>query len=148
MNALRVIEPLKQVGIKFHENPNAEHRFSISKIYSFLTNLELRGNDWVVVDTQYGYTVGYVATPPYFKNTIKGVNANKWVIQKVDLEAHRKRVLEDAKRAEVMEQIHTRMKEIREEEIIKEMATKHPDLQKLLEEYAAIGQEEVIDAQS
>lgn len=58
-------------------------------IYDFFTDLELQIGDPVVCDTFRGYSVGKVAG--FVETSTKATN---WIVQRVDVEGHRKRMEE------------------------------------------------------
>lgn len=77
---------IRYVGIKF--DVSSDRNLKSTGVYTFLTDLDnLKVDDIVVVETSNGYGVGRVDS--FLKcSTV----ASKWVMQKVDLDAHAKRI--------------------------------------------------------
>lgn len=58
------------------------------RLYDYFTDMgELESGDWVVCHTMSGYGVGRVVR--YIETSTK---AEKWIVQRVDVEGHRKRL--------------------------------------------------------
>jgi hypothetical protein len=76
--------------------------------YSFFSDLPgLEKGDSVVVDTQRGYGIGEIFAVEGLTKKQRG-RATKWVMQKVDVEAHKKRL----ETATIVQEIDNQMEEI------------------------------------
>lgn len=113
------------VGVKFTNSGN-------STIYAFFTDIDsLAINDDVVVDTQFGLSLGKIVET----NKMKASNCTKWVITKVDLTEHKARLAREASLAEIESKLNARMKEIEKEMAFRIIAEKDSVMAKLLKEY-------------
>ena len=102
--------------------------------YSFFTDMtDLKPNDIVVCDSQYGPSICKVER--YAENSIERYNAETWVIQKVDFEAHKKRLENMRRKEEIWQQFENIKSEYQTLEIIKLLSKDNEKLQKLLKDY-------------
>jgi uncharacterized protein (DUF1919 family) len=100
------------------------------KPYDFKTDLDLKEGDLVVCDTARGYNVGQVVG---IKESSK--SATKWIVCKVDLEAHQKRLEHEKKLAEIKAKMEQRRKKLESLQIYRMLAQEDPEMAKLLKEY-------------
>lgn len=114
---------LKTIGARFDTSTYA-------KTYNFLADIELTVGDKVVVETQHGLSV---ATVVEVHERIK--QASKFVVQKVDTEAHAKRVERESKRRELKEKMEARRKQLEEVNIYRILAKEDEEIAALLSEY-------------
>jgi len=83
---------LRLLKSKLEETPGPKRIVQIAfagnfeRLYDFFTDLDLKVGDPVVCDTFRGFSVGKVAE---FVET--STKADKWIVQKVDVEGHEKR---------------------------------------------------------
>lgn len=123
--------PRLVVKVKF-ANPNMPPRW-----YHFFTTVgDLHPLDLVVVDTVNGYQVAIVKNYVHQVSELTGNNRpTKWVVQKVDIEEHSKR-LENIKRSiELKKKLEAKRKKAEEVEIYSMLAKVDPEAAQLLEEY-------------
>jgi hypothetical protein len=103
------------------------------KQYAFWTDLELQAGDLVVVDSTMGYGVAVVMENIEFSD-----KANRWVVQKVDLEAHVKRI-ERAEQMKLLKQkMEARQKELLEIAQFESLAKEDETMSKLVEEFKTL----------
>lgn len=113
--------------------------FNTAKSYSFLTDIEdLEKNDIVVVDTVNGLVLARFLSYNELADTTK---STKWIIQKVDLTAHKKR-LEDARQVEILKKkMEDRRKKAQEIEIYAILAKEDPEMQAMLDQFKQLNGE-------
>ena len=108
-----------------------------SKEYSFRTNLELKEGDIVVVDTSTnGATVAEVCNTEG-----DGKKATRWVIQKVDLAEHRKRIVKEAKLLALRERLEVRRIQLEDTTVYANLAMQDKKMSELWEEYLRVSQQ-------
>lgn len=104
------------------------------KNYHFLTDIDdLKKGDFVVVDTKLGYNIAKVnefISKPFTEAVI-----NKWVVQKVDLATHKKRLVKEEKLNKVKEQMEARKTELQDIELFTLLAQKDDAMKDLLQTY-------------
>lgn len=101
-----------------------------SKKYVFRNDIaDLQIGDKVVVETQHGFSVGTVKS---FLETSK--IGTKFVVQKIDVEAHNKRLEREKKLATVKAKMEERRQKLQEIEIYKILAKEDSEMAKLLAE--------------
>ncbi|MCY8119554.1 hypothetical protein ACR6EC_07385 [Bacillus subtilis] len=104
------------------------------KHYDFKNCLEgISIGDSVVVDTRNGVRAGTVVG---FKNASK--LADRWVIQRVDLEGHKERLEKEKERIAVKAQMEKRRKELEELEVYQSLADNDKTMADLLSNYKAL----------
>ena len=109
-----------------------------SKEYSFRTNLNLVEGDIVVVDTSTnGATVAEVCNTEG-----DGKKATRWVIQKVDLAEHRKRIVKEAKLLALMERMDTRKVQLEDFSVYANLAMHDQKMSELWAEYQRVSQQQ------
>jgi len=97
----------------------------------FKTDLEdLKENDWVICDSVNGMLLGQVQEMVTYST-----RATKWIIQKVDLEDHERRIKLEKRKAVIKRKMDIKKKEIEEAAIYKMLAEKDEDMAQLLKEY-------------
>ncbi len=69
-------------------------------LYDFFTDLELQVGDPVVCDTVRGYSVGKVIR--FIERSSKATN---WIVQKVDVEGHKRRLERERRLAKELEEM-------------------------------------------
>jgi hypothetical protein len=80
---------------------------SNDKEYAYLTDLDLKEGDIVVVDTQYGFKTAEVTSLFCNEN-----DANKWVVCKVDAEAFGKKLATLKHKQFILKQMKTRLDQV------------------------------------
>lgn len=118
--------------------PNTDrYSSSFGKRYNFVTDIEdLNQGDTVVVDTVNG--LGIAQFEKYdelgFGETGKK-QPTKWIVQKVDLDAHDKRIEAALKLKKLEAMMEKKRKEAEKIQIYSILAKEDPEMAKLLEEY-------------
>jgi len=108
-----------------------------SKDYSFKTNLNLSAGDLVIVDTSTGgATLAYVSNTDITDG--RSLKATRWVIQKVDMREHRKRIVKEAKLLALRERMDTRRVQIEDFSIYQHLAMADKKMAILWAEYVAV----------
>lgn len=101
------------------------------KSYSFKNDIAgLEEGDKVVVDTARGLQVAEVLG---FKDVCK--SATKYIVQKIDLDAHQKRLEKEEKARAIRAKLEKRRKELEELELYEMLAAKDENMAELLKEY-------------
>lgn len=104
--------------------------------YTYLTDLEFQKGDLAVVENNGKYAVVEV-TAVIGLTKMQRDKACKWIVAKVDVEAHQLRL----KKAAAAQEIRNKLQELREQQeelmIYQALAQGNPDIQKLLVELAA-----------
>lgn len=104
------------------------------KGYAFKNDIEgLAIGDIVVVDTRFGVSIAYVQ-----EFVVESKVATKFIIQKVDLEAHTERLEKEKKLAEMKAKMEARRKELQELEVYQVLAKGDPVMAKMLAGYAEL----------
>ncbi|MCZ4246850.1 hypothetical protein BXO87_01740 [Bacillus sp. GZB] len=104
------------------------------KHYDFKNCLEgISIGDSVVVDTRNGVRAGTVVG---FKNNSK--LADRWVIQRVDLEGHKERLEKEKEKNSLKIQMENRRKELEELEVYQSLADNDKTMADLLNNYKAL----------
>lgn len=113
--------------------------FNTAKSYQFFTEIEdLEKNDILVVDTVNGLVLARFLGYNELADTTKSL---KWVIQKVDLSTHNKRI-EDAKQIEILKRkMDERRKKAQEIEIYAILAKEDPEMQAMLDQFKELNGE-------
>jgi hypothetical protein len=121
------VSVISTVGVKFLQG-------NTYSTYSFFTDLELAPEDIVVVDTSNGPALARVDMME------KGINpkATKWVIDRVDMEAHEYRMAREKMEKELRKQLEKRRKELTDIEVYKQLAEKDEEMKTLLEAYQQV----------
>jgi len=103
--------------------------------YTYLTDLEFEKDDFAVVENSGKYAVVQV-TAVRGLTKMQRDKACKWIVAKVDVEAHELRL----KKAAAAQEIRNKLQELREQQeelmIYQALAQGNPDIQKLLVELA------------
>jgi hypothetical protein len=99
--------------------------------YDFKTDIEdLKVGDKVVVHSLNSYEVATVT-----RLKASSSIAHKYVVQKIDAEAHQQRLAKEAKLKEVKEKMEERRKQLQEAEIYRILAKEDESMAALLKEY-------------
>jgi microcystin degradation protein MlrC len=129
---------MKQVvNVKFitvNKNTREWARDYEKRFYSYLTDLNLKEGDIVVVDTAYGLALAEVKEV----NAVDFHKATKWIVQKVDTETAKKRAEAEQKRRALVAQLKQRLKERDEMDLFADLAEKDESAKNLLEELKAL----------
>lgn len=121
------MENTKVVMVQF------ERDFGWSGEYAFKTDLDLKVGDDVLVDvTKKGATMARVS-----KIDTASTKATRWVIQKVDYDAHKARIVREAKLQALKERMQARRVVLEENEIFVKWAQKDSEMASLVAEYNA-----------
>jgi hypothetical protein len=122
---------VKAVRVVFPDRPAGKYA---SGEYDFRTDLDLNVGDLVVCDVCYQgencYTNGRVIRVMEQPST----KAVKWVVQKIDLEAHMKRLELQSRIAAVKAKMERRRKELQDIEIYKELAQHDEEMSGMLKQ--------------
>ena len=103
------------------------------KTYDFFTDLELKVGDVVVVDTQNGLQVAEVVDVD-----VDSSKATKWVVDKVDMEAHKARIEREKRLKEITQKMEARRKKLEKFEVYRMLAEKDDEMAELLKQYAEV----------
>ena len=109
----------------------------MGKNYAYLTDLSLEVGDKVVVEAKSEFSVGEISQ-------VRGLTphecgrANKWVVQKVNLEEHTKRKERQQLAQEIRNKLRQRKNEMEEILIYERLAERDPEIQNLLKELATV----------
>lgn len=104
------------------------------QMYDFLTDIEdLKKGDQVVVESSRGLGI---ATVQAIKN--HSAKATKWVVQRVDLEAHNERIEREEKLKELRAKMEKRYKEISEIALFEKLASEDDDMKILVDEFKSL----------
>jgi len=109
-----------------------------NSVYTFKTSLHLKKGDSVLVDTHNGATLATVAKTYKHKLTQEVMEASNkataWVMCKVDLSEHEKRIRNTERSKFLKQEIATRREAIEEQAVLEMLATKDPSIRNLLTE--------------
>jgi len=110
---------------------------SFGKEYNFVTEVEgLEKGDTVVVDTTHGLRICQFVRYDSLGFGETGVKTpTRWLVQKVDLEAHTKRIEAAAKIEKLKVMMETERKKAQELEIYEILAKQNPAMAALLEQF-------------
>lgn len=138
LNRIRIYEWIEEPIKNERRNnimKNAVVKFpNTSKQYYFMTDLDLETGDMVVCDTAVGVTVATIVrleeevSPP----------ATKWIIGKVDMAVHTKRMELEAKKKDLKARMEKRRKKLEDIAVFAILAKEDPDMAELLKEYQEI----------
>lgn len=104
------------------------------KNYDFLNHVEdLEVGDTVITDSSNGLSIAKVVS---FKES--STTANKWIVQKVNLTAHRERVAKQTKVNALRKKMEQRRKEIQDIQIYAMLAKSDPTMNELLNEMLSL----------
>lgn len=125
-------------SVSFPQNYHLKH-------YSFLTNIEdLKEGDKVVVDTVNGLQivdfVKYSGEDKEFGETF-GNKTPKWIIQKVNLEEHNRRLETEKRVKDLKRKMELRRKKAEEVKIYEILAQADPEMAELLNEFKQLKEE-------
>lgn len=119
----------KYAYVKFDENP--------FKSYQFLTDIEdLQAGDTVVVDTKNGLVVAKFESYNEVKKS--GLASLKWIVQKVDLDSHKKRLEDERELIALKNKMESRRKELEEIQIFALLAKEDPSMKDLYEKFMTL----------
>jgi hypothetical protein len=104
--------------------------YSTKKQYDFHCNLFVREGDIVVVDTVNGLQLAEVVGVK-----TSSAKAGKWVVDKVEVDAYRKRLEAEKKQATLKKKMEERAKKINEMERYRQLASNDPEMARMLQEY-------------
>ncbi len=113
---------IKYIRVKFNDFERTD------KKYSFITTFnDLEHNDYLVVMTQYGpKTAQFV---DYIKSTSK---ATKWVVSKINLEEHNKRIIKMEEINKIQYKLENRKAELEEKAIWQLLAKEDSEIASML----------------
>jgi len=107
---------------------------SSCKNYVYLTDLKLAVGDQVIVDTSNnGAVVATVSAVDVNVNV-----ATRWVVSKVDLTEHRKRVVKLAKLAALRERLEARRAQLEDVTVYAQLAEKDCEMARLWHEFCEL----------
>jgi len=105
-----------------------------SKHYHFITDLDLQEGDTVVCDTAVGITVAAVIR---IEEEVSSL-ATKWIIDKVDIDTHKRRMELEAKKKDIKAKMEKRRKKLEDIAVFAILAKEDSDMAELLKEYQEI----------
>lgn len=106
--------------------------------YSYMTDITtLKKDDIVVVDSCYGLGLGKFVR--YTESIPMREKANKWIIQRVDTEAHEKRIERMEKQTTIINEMRKLKDTALELEIFSKLAESNPLMKDLLDKYNSLG---------
>lgn len=104
-----------------------------SKEYSYMTDLELKKGDWVIVEVKDAFKAVMVcSTKGLSKNAINA--ASKWIVSKIDTDAYMLRKKTQETIAELKYKLRQRKEEAEEFVIYQQLAAIDPEIERLIEE--------------
>lgn len=111
------------------------------KEYPYLTDLDLKVDDFAIVDTgsreSYGYhTVKVTQVQGLMEN--QRLSGNKWIVQVLDVENHVTRLKKQKIAQEIRNQLAERKSQLDEIMIYEKLANDDPAINKLLNELAEV----------
>lgn len=122
------------VSVRFEVSSDRGLSACGSKNYHYKTNLNLKKDDLVVVETQHGYGVAEVS-----KEEITDPNqvqlATRWIIGVLDLRELEAIKLREAKMKELKEKMEQRRRKLEEISIYRALASEDPEIATLLQEF-------------
>lgn len=119
-----------------HKYEDEESSYGSSE-YSYFTDIkDLKKDDVLVVDTQYGPAIAKFVG--YTSNIKSVANATKWIIQKVDLENHKKRLQAIEQKAMLIEEMRNLRDTHLELELFAKLAESNPVMKSLLEKFNSL----------
>lgn len=106
---------------------------STDTIYTFKCDIpNIAVGDMVLCDTTKGFSVATIHNVDCYNASGR---SSKWVVQKVDMDTHRKRVERDYRRQEIRARMDAHKKHLEDMAIYKMMADTDPEMAKLIAEY-------------
>lgn len=120
------------IGIRFvtgHDN---------KKVYAFKSDIVVKEDDYVVVDTVNGFGVGRVMYIEEAKCSNKQSIATRWVICKVDIEAHNERIKKHREKKQIKEKLNCKLKKFREENELRLLLEHDEEARQLYEELESL----------
>ena len=116
----------KLANVRFESNP--------FKTYQFLTDIEdLKESDQLVVDTRNGLTVAQFES--YSDTKKPGLTNLKWIVEKIDLERHEKRMENERRLNAIKRKMESRRKELEEIQLFALLAKEDESMKSLYEEF-------------
>jgi len=120
---------MKKVLVTFHGN---------SKDYCYHTDLALKTDDLVLVETPSGEFKVVTVTQVNGISTYDRSKANKWIVGKIDLEEYEKKKQQRLLAREIRIRLRDRKEEMEEITLFKLLAKDDPEMQKLLKQLTDI----------
>lgn len=118
------------IGVKFKNNP---------KQYAFNCYEELQVGDLVVVDTQYGFSIGEVSELNITISNNLPLGELREVVNKVDTTAFFERKARAERMKELKKKMDKRVKELQNIAVYEVLAKEDPDLADMLAEFKSLG---------
>lgn len=115
----------KVVGVKFQGN---------SQVYDFFTDLDLQVDDLVVCDTAIGFSTAKVAI---IRDNASQI-CRKWIVQKIDIVAHKARLEHQKAIDQLMQQMNARKVEIERTMTFQILAKEDKQMAELFDQYAKL----------
>jgi putative ribosome biogenesis GTPase RsgA len=123
---------MRYVNVSFEVSESRRLRQEDSKRYAFKTDFkDLNVGDCVVVETSRGFAVGVVCEELFSSTDVE--RATAWVVSKVDLESHNKRLELEAEKNKVLEKLEERKKSLERVAVYQMLAEKDPEMKALLD---------------
>lgn len=130
---------IKYVNVSFDVSSDFEYNSyesRDSKLYTFKCAFDAKSGDLAVCETRNGLTVVRVVGEEFRQEKLDIAKA--WLLQKVDLEAHKKTVKQFEEKQALREKMLFLQKQMQEEAVFSKLAETNPEMQKLLEQYKSI----------
>lgn len=111
------------------------NQYATSTNYSFKADIPyLKEGDYVVCDTKAGLAVGKVES---ITDTADS-KATAWIVCKIDVESHTKRLEKEKRIAELKNKVNKRVKELQESILIEHLANQDVQLKVMLTELKSL----------
>lgn len=104
-----------------------------TRLYTFRCNFDVKPGDLVVCETRNGLTVVRVIGEEFRKEKLDIAKA--WLVQKVDLKAHKKSVAKAEEKAALRAKMLYIQKQMQEEAEFAKLAKENSQMKKLLQKY-------------
>lgn len=101
--------------------------------YIFRRDIEVEIGDLVVCDCGTGFAVGVVT-----RLTCGDIIPKRWMVQKIDIETHKIRLENDARRKAIRAKMDDRRKQLEDEALYRMMAERDPEMAELIKEYYGV----------
>lgn len=120
----------KYATVAFEDNQGNQR----DEVYLYLVDIEnLKSGDYVVVETRKTYSVArFIA---YTNRNTLSRDITKWVVQKLDMKAHKKRKDKFQEFSEVREKMMERVEELEELKLFESLSEKDKEMKQLLKKY-------------
>ena len=123
----------KYANIAFEDSRGRQR----DEIYVYLVDIEnLKCGDYVVVETRGTLTAARFVS--YTNRNPLDSEITKWVVQKVDMKTHKKRIENNRKLIEIKSKMLERVQELEELNMFEKLSEQDSQMKKLLKKYKKI----------